>query len=618
MTLKKYSVPAVLIFLFMASVMTCGAAFGAVLDQRLQNSLKSTAAAELVPVIIQFSEPPEVESFAVHGLRRGAERAAARAKLIRHLQSHAEDSQKNVIRYLRQQRVTGERPLWLINALAVQLTAAQIEDLAALPEVESIRYDEVIRLSSPAPQAIDMASAWDNLGAVKAPDLWDKGYEGEGVVVGVMDSGVDVTHPALADKWRENGGWFDPYRGTEKPYDPVYPTDPEGSGHGTAVTGVILGGGDIGVAPAAQWIAAKIFDDEGAATNSKIQLAFAWMLDPDGVASTDDAPDIVNNSWGFDGEINECILDFQPAVRALKTAGIAVVFAAGNTEQAGDISPANYPESVAVGSVGKNLVVSTFSAVGPSTCDSSIYPELIAPGEYIKTSTNDPSFPYALYSGTSFSTPHVAGVMALLLDAFPKASLSELEMAMKSSATDLGEAGPDNFYGYGLVNALAAYEQLNVAPVAAQLRAPADGAVLSGSSVVFEWVRGTDANGDPLTETLEYAQNASFSPSTAIDTTLTPSSALLLGVGLFWGAALWSKRRHGMSAMLLTLAGVALLMAACGGGGGGSSGSVTPTPVETVKYQVDALAPGTYYWKVVTEDSHGAVSESEVWTFTLQ
>ncbi|MDW7643645.1 MAG: S8 family serine peptidase [Desulfuromonadales bacterium] len=618
MNLKKYSGPALLLLFFMTSFMIGGAS-GAVLDQRLQGTLKSTAADEVVPVIIQFAAPPEVESFAVRGMRRCEERAAARAKLIRYLRSHAVGSQQNVIRYLRQQRVTGERPLWLINALAVQLTAAQVEDLAALPEVESIRYDEVIRLSSPAPQAIAMTSAWDNLGAVKVPDLWAKGYEGEGVVVGVMDSGVDVTHPALAAKWRENGGWFDPYKNTTLPYDPLYPADPEASGHGTAVTGVILGDNGIGVAPAAQWIAAKIFDDEGNADNSKILLAFQWMLNPDGVDSTDDAPDIVNNSWGFDDEVNRCILDFQPAVSALKSFGIAVVFAAGNTEQTGDISPANYPESVAVGSVSKTLVVSTFSAVGPSTCDGSIYPELTAPGEYIETSTNDPSFPYALYSGTSFSTPHVAGVMALLLDAFPNASSAELERALTGGATDLGEAGPDNYYGYGLVNALAAYKQLNVPPVAAQLRAPANGADLVGSSVVFEWARGTDANGDPLTETLVYAENAEFSPYTYVDTSLVESTILLLGTGLLLGAGLWSKRRHGAISLLLCLVAAGWLLVSCGGGGGGgSSGSVTPTPVEIVKYQVDGLAPGTYYWKVVTEDSHGAVSESDVWTFTLQ
>ena len=627
MTLKKYSTPALLILFFMASLMTYGTAFGAVLDQRLQNALPSAAADEFVPVIIQFAAPPEVESFAVRGLRRGQERAAARAKLIRHLRNHAEGSQQNVIRYLRQQGVTGERPLWLINALAVKLTTAQVEDIASLPEVESIRFDEVIHLSQPAPTVAPLALSSYNLDAVNAPELWALGYEGAGVVVGVMDSGVDVTHPALATKWRGgSNSWFDPYKNTTIPYDPVYPTDTEGSGHGTAVTGVILGedgsGTSFGVAPDAKWIAAKIFDDEGNADNSRIHQAFQWMLDPDNNPATDDIPHIVNNSWGFDGEINQCIDEFRLDVQRLKTAGVAVVFAAGNTMLAGDISPANYPESVAVGSLGPSSEVSFFSATGPSTCDGGVYPTFVAPGEDIFTSyvhPMDSSVLYALYSGTSFSAPHVTGVMALLLNAFPHASPSELETVLKTSALDLGDLGADNFYGYGLVNALAAYEQLNIPPVAAQLRAPANGVVLAGSSVLFEWARGTDANGDPLTETLVYAENADFLPSTSIDTTTAESTVILLGAGLFLGAGLWSRRRTGiLVALLLCLVAAGLLLVSCGGGGGSSSGSVTPTPVEIVKYQVDGLAPGTYFWKVVTEDSHGAVSESDVWTFTLQ
>jgi len=625
MTLKKYSTPALLILFFMASLMTYGTAFGAVLDQRLQNALTSAAVDEFVPVIIQFAAPPEVESFAVRGLRRGQERAAARAKLIRHLRNHAEGSQQNVIRYLRQQGVTGERPLWLINALAVKLTAAQVEDIASLPEVESIRYDEVIRLSQPAPQVSPLAVSFDNLDAVAARELWARGYDGRGIVVGVMDSGVDINHPALKSKWRGgSNSWFDPYQNTREPYDPDL------SGHGTAVTGVILGedegGSAFGVAPGAKWIAAKIFPDEGDAINSKIQESFQWMLDPDGMPDTDDAPNIVNNSWGFENYAGECVLDipqiinFHREIQILRTAGISVVFSAGNSGLDGDMSPANYPESLAVGSVDSFNTISHFSAVGPSSCaGDDLFPDLVAPGESIFTATNDPSFPYALYSGTSFSAPHVTGVMALLLNAFPHASPSELETVLKTSALDLGDLGDDNFYGYGLVNALAAYEQLNVPPVAAQLQSPANGAVLSGTSVVFEWVRGTDANGDPLTETLVYAENADFLPSTSIEPSSAESTGILLGAGLFLGAGLWSKRRHGAISLLLCLVAAGWLLVSCGGGGGGgSSGSVTPTPVEIVKYQVDGLAPGTYFWKVVTEDSHGAVSESDVWTFTLQ
>jgi len=294
-----------------------------------------------------------------------------------------------------------------------------------------------------------------------------------------------------------------------------------------------------------------------------------------------------------------------------------VVFAAGNTGTSGDISPANYPESLAVGSVDSHLSLSDFSAVGPSACDGTIYPELVAPGELIKTATIDAAAPYAYYAGTSFSTPHVAGVMALLLDAYPNLSVSELESALKASATDLGDSGPDNLYGYGLVNALAAYTQINVPPSAAQLRAPDNGVVLSGTAVDFEWARGTDANGDVLTETLVYADNPDFLSKTSIDTSNVESTPLLLGLGLFFGAIVPMKRKHGRKMIFLfVLMATGLFLYACGGGGGSSDNPATP--LQIVNYRVEGLDPGTYYWKVVTEDTHGAMSESEVWTFTLQ
>jgi hypothetical protein len=229
----------------------------------------------------------------------------------------------------------------------------------------------------------------------------------------------------------------------------------------------------IGVAPGAQWIAAKIFDSNDNAPSSVIIDALGWLLDPDGDPGTDDAPDIVNGSWGLEGALGLCIEDFRAAVQNLKAAGIAVVFAAGNTGPAASssISPGNYGESFAVGSVGTSqspTTVSDFSARGPSACDGTVYPEIVAPGFHVRTAdiTAGGLFPqsYTIESGTSFAAPHAAGVMALLLDAFPGTSVSDLELALEQSAVDLGTSGPDNSYGYGMINAAAAFDFLAAEP----------------------------------------------------------------------------------------------------------------------------------------------------------
>jgi PKD repeat protein len=230
--------------------------------------------------------------------------------------------------------------------------------------------------------------------------------------------------------------------------------------------GLIVGGDTsgtaIGAAPGAKWIAVKIFSDAGIAFSSHIHEGFEWLLDPDGNPDTDDAPDIVNNSWGFDSN-PECLDAFQLDIQTLKAAGIAVVFSAGNSEF--NISPANNPGAFAVGAIDESYTIDDSSGRGPSTCDDTTYPEVVAPGVLVYTSdlTFGGVFPnsYVNVSGTSFAASHATGAMALLVSAFPDLALPELESALKDFAVDLGDAGPDNDYGHGLIDSVEAFDSLN-------------------------------------------------------------------------------------------------------------------------------------------------------------
>ncbi|MDH4261081.1 MAG: S8 family serine peptidase, partial [Gammaproteobacteria bacterium] len=249
--------------------------------------------------------------------------------------------------------------------------------------------------------------------------------------------------------------WYDPYGQHATPYDRL--------GHGTQGMGLIVGGESsgtvIGVAPGASWIAAKIFNDAGVASESAIHLAFQWAIDPDRNPATDDAPDVVTNSWDMSIE-NTCNSAFQADIDALRAADIAVVFAAGNfgPAPATSLSPANNARVVSVGSVDIDDSVSVFSSRGPSACDGSLFPKVVAPGDGLQTT--DLSFGgmplYVQVTGTSFSAPEVAGVVALLRSAVPTATAAEVEAALASTARDLGVPGPDNDSGYGLVDAVAA------------------------------------------------------------------------------------------------------------------------------------------------------------------
>ncbi len=471
-------------------------ALGTVIHPDLEGRLQQALPGEELPIIVRLADPLSIRSLAIPPESRGAVRAQARATLIHALKARAESSQQPLRDLLRQRGVPEPRDLWLINGLALNASPALIAELAQRPEVASITFDAVIQMPRVVTSAdSNLNAVEDNIDLVGAPALWNSGYTGQGVTVAIVDSGVDVQHADLAPRWRGGtNSWFNAVAAncgntqvtcatacdtnTTQPCDYL---NAQNVAHGTSVAGVLVGGSAtgtaIGVAPGARWIAAKIFDSNDNAPLSLIHQAFAWLLDPDGNPATDDAPDVVNNSWGFETMAGACDSEFQADVQALLDAGIAVVFAAGNTGPgaATSVTPASNSNAFAVGSVGAGplgnvdfSLVSDFSARGPSACDGTIYPEIVAPGYFIKTAdfTSGGAIPKATISisGTSFSAPHAAGVMALLMNAFPGTSVADLETALMKSAVDLGASGPDNDYGFGRIDALAAFSYLSAAP----------------------------------------------------------------------------------------------------------------------------------------------------------
>jgi VCBS repeat-containing protein len=422
----------------------------AVVSPDLNQQLAVTPAGQQLPVIIQLADRVDLRQVqpAKHNKRDNS--------LLLALKDKAGKTQGPIASAIATQGGARLRQLWIINGIAVNLRPAAINFLAQFPGVGRITLDATV--SPPATASASGGPSQWNLSAVHAPDLWALGYTGAGLVIANMDTGVDPDHPDLTGKWRGGANsWFDPHAQHATPYD--------ASGHGTQTMGLMVGGSAsgsaIGIAPDARWIAAKLFDDTGHATLSDIHLAFQWLLDPDGNTATVDTPDVVNASWGLvGGALGSCNLEFNDDIHALKAAGIGVVFSAGNDgpATATSQSPANNPEGYSAGAVDSQSIIASTSSRGPSGCDSSIFPKLVAPG--VNVLTTDLSFGglpvYATVSGTSFAAPHVAGLMALLAGAFPTATVSDLETALTQSAHDLGAAGADNSYGYGLVDGAAA------------------------------------------------------------------------------------------------------------------------------------------------------------------
>lgn len=463
--LKRFITAVICAGLFNVPVLHAAAALSAEVE-KLVAEVERTAR---IPVIVKFrKENNIIELKDIINKRhqyesRGEESRSRLKKLFRKsvlldLREQLVEPRAKLIKTLRSHGIkTRLKSLWAINAVALTLPTELVDEIAALPEVDRITVDMRLIMSEIGSDGSTTDPLW-NLININTEPLWRQGIAGEGVTVAIMDSGVELNHPDLIDKWRGGGNsWFDPYQQHELPAD--------SAGHGTQALGIILAGDEsgyqIGMAPGAKWIAAKIFDNANESTLSAIHEAFQWLLDPDGDPLTDDAPDLVNNSWGFSNTVNECFQEFSEDIQLLRESGIGVVFSAGNFGPATEssISPANDPGAFSVGSVDQANQIDLLSSRGPGACDGGVFPKIVAPGSLIFTTDLLPSA-YNVVSGTSFSAPHVTGAMTLLKSAFPDATPSQIETAIIESATDLGVAGTDGDFGYGLLDVDAAYTYL--------------------------------------------------------------------------------------------------------------------------------------------------------------
>lgn len=447
---KTLSVYAGILFTLVAGLSQAGE-----ISPQLQTAMDAAEPGDKLPVIINLVGGADLAAL------RGLDRTAKRVQLVTDLKATAAAAQAPIIAALQRRGISAVRSLWAINAVAANLPVGAINGLSNNPKVESIRLDIEMQ-APPRDRAQPSIPGW-NLNAIRAPELWELGFKGNNIVVASMDSGVDAEHPDLSGQWRGgSNSWFDPSGQHATPYD--------ATGHGTQVTGLMVGGGTsgtaIGAAPSAKWIAVKMYNDSGVATLSGVHAGFQWLLDPDGNPKKDDMPDVVNNSWAI-GYIGGCSVEFQEDINVLRAADIAVVFSAGNYgPNAGtSVSPANNPGSFAVGAVDENLIIANSSSRGPSACDGAIYPPVAAPG--VNVQTTDLTFggvvpdSYAWVSGTSFAAPHVAGAIALLKNAMPDATLGDIEQALRQGALDRGLSGADNEYGHGILDIMEAYYALN-------------------------------------------------------------------------------------------------------------------------------------------------------------
>lgn len=310
----------------------------------------------------------------------------------------------------------------------------EIEEFKELftAKVEYIEMDAQKELSI-IPNDPYVSSQWA-INTLSLPEAWEITKGSNSISVAVIDSGVSRNHPDLSNE-KILQGW-DLIHETYVSLDPV--------GHGTEVTGVIAAtpNNEVGITGTC-WnvsiIPYAVVHDDGTIYSSDVVQAI--------YLATDAGCKVINISLG--GSTNVSAED--SAIQYAISKGCIVVAAAGNDGNSTMNYPASYDNVISVASIKKTLVRSIFS-------NNNNYIDVCAPGEGIYTTTDDNS--YAKVAGTSFSTPYVSGIAALAAACIPSLTSTQFQNAITMTSADLGTAGYDHYYGYGLINARSLLEYL--------------------------------------------------------------------------------------------------------------------------------------------------------------
>ncbi len=299
-----------------------------------------------------------------------------------------------------------------IPAVSATVPSTGVDNLRRSSQIASVEPDIIV-------QAIGDTVPWgvQRVGA----RLFAGQNKGRGVRIAILDTGIDLDHPDLNVAGNVS-------------FIPGVPTGDDDSGHGTMVAGIIAaldnGVGVVGVAPEASIYAVKVLNSSGSGAVSCIVSGIEWAIN--------NGMQVINMSFGGSMGLPD---EAQAALARASAAGIVLVAGAGNGGEGVIWAPGRYQPVIAVGAIDQQDARAAFSGTGAGL-------SLMAPGVDVLTTTVGGG--YGNGSGTSYSTAHVSGLAALLIASgvYP----TGVRGALQGTAKDLGTAGWDEAYGYGLAN----------------------------------------------------------------------------------------------------------------------------------------------------------------------
>jgi serine protease AprX len=536
---------------------TAQAAPLATITADLANQLGQARAEELIRINVAMSSDVDWGSLVSQTTKMN--RDERRAFVSERLKDSAARSQAEVLGLLRETAGQGQAQdivsIWSANVVSCSATAEVIRQIAALPSVRSVDWDEKRYMLPEEPQdrpgdLLEPTKAIvSNITLVGAPDVWALGYTGDGVTVSVHDTGVNYNHVDLASHvW--NGSPTYPNHGYDFANNDNNPMDDHG--HGTHCSGTAAGDGtagtQTGMAPDATVMCLKVLDSGGGGYESDVWESIDFAIDH--------GSDVMSFSIGWRSTDNPDYYTWRTTMNSALAAGLIAAVAAGND---GDwlsqlfwpvpnnvATPGRVPppwlhpnqtltgglsDVVTAGATDNSDNRADFSSVGPVTWKNVspwydyaynpgmglIDPDLCAPGVSITSLQHSSNTGYvggSTWSGTSMATPHVAGLFALMLSKNENLTPAKLDSIAETTALDRGTAGKDNNYGAGRIRALQA---VNAVPQADQQPPSAISDLstnLSIADIVLQWTAATDDVG--ISHYVIYRKNVpSYTPTHA-------------------------------------------------------------------------------------------------------
>jgi len=428
-------------------------------------------------------------------------RAERREFVVNELKAFATASQYDLRHTLaemqRNDMTTEPSVLWIANAMSFEANKTAIQSLAQRNDIEMIGYAidrNWIPEGEVAHPASDTREITPNVTQVGADQVWALGYTGQGVVVAVIDTGVNYNHVDLTEHLWEGGTEF-PHHG----YD-VYNNDNnpmDDNGHGSHCAGTVCGDGhgasQTGMAPDATLMCVKCLDSSGNGGAQNISNGIQWAIEH--------GCDMFSMSLGVaNSSIAERTL-LRHTCEAALDAGVVAAIAAGNEgnsqwqfpipnnvrvpgscpppyiDEVQNENPGKESCSVCIGAVDYNDNAANFTSHGPVTWTNTefgdyaynpgiglIRPDVCAPGVDIKSINYQSNTGYTSMSGTSMATPCAAGCMALMLSKDINLTPAEVCRILEETAVPLSE-GKSNIYGFGRINVLAAIETIQLGAI---------------------------------------------------------------------------------------------------------------------------------------------------------